>query len=65
MSFSHVFVASGFSRKITLPVLAGVLLFLPPEGGSHEIEKQPLFVESAESTGLKFTHVNGAVRLRQ
>jgi enediyne biosynthesis protein E4 len=71
MRFSDVPVASGFSRelglgrKITLAVFGVVFLFLPPEGGSHdafahENERQPLFIESAESTGLKFTHVNGA-----
>ena len=57
--FSRHHVASAFRRKITLLALAGMLLFLPPEGGSHEIDT-PLFIESAESTGLKFTHVNGA-----
>ena len=52
-------VASAMWRKITLIALAGMLLFLPPPSGSHETGT-PLFIESAEATGLRFTHVNGA-----
>jgi enediyne biosynthesis protein E4 len=35
----------------------GVLLALPPQGGSH---LSPLFIEAAAATGLGFTHANGA-----
>ena len=53
-------VASAFRRKIW--VLAFVVLFLPPKGGSYRnlSGAGPLFVESAAATGLTFTHVNGA-----
>ena len=58
-----------FSPLLWLPALAGSTLLwlpasagrsestvqLPPKGGSHEI-----FVESAATTGLNFTHINGA-----
>ena len=39
--------------------IAGLLLALPPEGGSYRAA-EPLFVESAAATGLNFTHVSGA-----
>ena len=46
-------------RVLSIVLLA---LFLPPEGGSYSnpTGAGPLFIESAASTGLVFTHVNGA-----
>src|SRR3982751_5897979 len=61
MKNSRGYVASVLRRTRTVITLAAcVLLVLPRAGGSHEIDKQSLFVESAEATGLTFTHVNGA-----
>src|SRR3954454_11531197 len=57
-------VASAFRRKVTLLALVLVSLVLPAKAGSHKSAEfpatQPLFIESAEPTGLTFTHVNGA-----
>src|SRR5687768_16057519 len=55
-------VASAFRRKISAFVFLALLIPLPPKGGSYgNLEGAgPLFVESAASTGLTFTHVNGA-----
>jgi len=57
-------VASAFRRKVTLLALVLVTLVLPATAGSHKSAEfpatQPLFIESAEPTGLTFTHVNGA-----
>jgi hypothetical protein len=64
-------VASAFKRKIAF-VVACLVLCLLPGGGSYGVRAGgsdavragrnagPLFVESAASTGLRFTHVNGA-----
>src|SRR3982751_400585 len=61
MKNSRGYVASVLRRTRTVITLAAcVLLVLPRAGGSHEIDKQSLFIESAEATGLTFTHVNGA-----
>jgi enediyne biosynthesis protein E4 len=52
-------VASAFRRTSGMFAIAGLLLALPPEGGSYRAA-EPLFVESAAATGLNFTHVSGA-----
>ena len=52
--------ASAFRRTICVLAIVLTGLSLPPEGGSHATAQgPPLFVEAAESTGLRFTHVTG------
>ena len=60
----HLGVASGVSRKM-IGLVTVAALVLPPEGGSHSGSlsvshaQSALFVDAAERTGLKFTHVTG------
>ena len=49
-------VVSALGRNISHLVVAISILIFPPEGGSST---NTLFVDAAESTGLKFTHVTG------
>jgi hypothetical protein len=50
------------SIRLLIAFVVGVLVSLPPIYASHGAHNttEPLFVESAAETGLRFTHVNGA-----